>query len=118
MTAGTESVSPKTKSKVQAAAIWSSSGCHDSAEEFRSALPFVLYTKELAVEPITLPVGDYILSRDICVERKAFNDWACKTACNLHVGTTSSAQGWENPIASKSFFTNQTCSAICRQSPT
>ena len=39
--------------------------------EFRSALPFMLYQQGLTIEPVTIPVGDYILSRDICVERKA-----------------------------------------------
>ncbi|CAE8581490.1 unnamed protein product, partial [Polarella glacialis] len=42
--------------------------------EFRSALPFMLYMRSLTIEPVTIPVGDYILSRDICVERKAIPD--------------------------------------------
>merc|ERR1712106_976069 len=42
--------------------------------EFRSALPFMLHLRGLSVEPVTIPVGDYILSRDICVERKAIPD--------------------------------------------
>jgi len=42
--------------------------------EFRSVLPFMLYMRGLVVEPVTIPVGDYVLSRDICVERKAIPD--------------------------------------------
>ncbi|CAK9006253.1 DNA repair endonuclease XPF (DNA excision repair protein ERCC-4) [Durusdinium trenchii] len=42
--------------------------------EFRSTLPFMLHLRGLVVEPVTIPVGDYILSRDICVERKAIVD--------------------------------------------
>merc|ERR1712048_1359556 len=42
--------------------------------EFRSALPFMLHLRDLVVEPVTIPVGDYVLSRDICVERKAIPD--------------------------------------------
>lgn len=42
--------------------------------EFRSALPFMLYQQDLTIEPVTIPVGDYILSRDICIERKALPD--------------------------------------------
>ncbi|CAE6968828.1 mei-9 [Symbiodinium sp. CCMP2592] len=42
--------------------------------EFRSTLPFMLHLRGLVVEPVTIPVGDYVLSRDICVERKAVTD--------------------------------------------
>merc|ERR1719335_396091 len=42
--------------------------------EFRSALPFMLHLRGLCVEPVTIPIGDYILSRDICIERKAIPD--------------------------------------------
>ena len=39
--------------------------------ELRSALPFVLYKKHLDLVPSTLSIGDYVLSRDICIERKS-----------------------------------------------
>ncbi|XP_050576570.1 DNA repair endonuclease XPF isoform X1 [Bombus affinis] len=42
--------------------------------EFRSELPAILYTRGMKVEPITLQVGDYILSPDICIERKSISD--------------------------------------------
>ncbi|PBC30084.1 DNA repair endonuclease XPF [Apis cerana cerana] len=42
--------------------------------EFRSELPAILYTRGMKIEPVTLQVGDYILSPDICVERKSVSD--------------------------------------------
>lgn len=39
--------------------------------ELRSALPLMLYRKGYDISPTTLGVGDYILSRDIAVERKS-----------------------------------------------
>ena len=39
--------------------------------ELRSALPLLLYRKNLEIYPTTLTIGDYILSRDIAVERKS-----------------------------------------------
>ena len=42
--------------------------------EFRSALPSLLHGKAMAVVPCQLTVGDYILSPNICVERKSVQD--------------------------------------------
>lgn len=42
--------------------------------EFRSALPSMLHKEGLMVLPITLEIGDYILSPQICVERKSVSD--------------------------------------------
>lgn len=42
--------------------------------EFRSALPSMLHKEGLMVLPITLEIGDYILSPQICVERKSISD--------------------------------------------
>ncbi|KZC10170.1 DNA repair endonuclease XPF [Dufourea novaeangliae] len=42
--------------------------------EFRSELPAILYTRGFKIEPVTLQVGDYILSPEICVERKSISD--------------------------------------------
>ncbi|EKM77091.1 hypothetical protein AGABI1DRAFT_122321 [Agaricus bisporus var. burnettii JB137-S8] len=42
--------------------------------EFRSALPSLLHAAQLLVVPATLTVGDYILTPDICVERKSLSD--------------------------------------------
>ncbi|CAZ86654.1 unnamed protein product [Tuber melanosporum] len=42
--------------------------------EFRSSLPSLLHGRNVEVVPCTLTVGDYILSPDICVERKSVKD--------------------------------------------
>lgn len=42
--------------------------------EFRSSLPGVLHSRGLHVRPVTLEVGDYIISDDICIERKSVAD--------------------------------------------
>ncbi|KDQ09302.1 hypothetical protein BOTBODRAFT_164970 [Botryobasidium botryosum FD-172 SS1] len=42
--------------------------------EFRSSLPSLLHKERLQVVPATLTVGDYILTPDICVERKSVPD--------------------------------------------
>ena len=42
--------------------------------EFRSSLPSLLHGRNIIVVPCTLTVGDYILSPDICIERKSIKD--------------------------------------------
>ena len=42
--------------------------------EFRSTLPSLLHASKLLVIPATLTIGDYILTPDICVERKSIPD--------------------------------------------
>jgi DNA excision repair protein ERCC-4 len=42
--------------------------------EFRSTLPSMLHAVNMLVIPATLTVGDYILTPDICVERKSLSD--------------------------------------------
>jgi DNA excision repair protein ERCC-4 len=44
------------------------------AREFRSSLPSLLHAKGFQLIPITLKVGDYILTPDVCVERKSISD--------------------------------------------
>ncbi|THH13224.1 hypothetical protein EW146_g6966 [Bondarzewia mesenterica] len=58
--------------------------------EFRSTLPSLLHASKLLVVPATLTVGDYILTPDICVERKSipdlvssFNSGRLYTQCEL-----------------------------------
>ncbi|PGH26418.1 hypothetical protein AJ80_01916 [Polytolypa hystricis UAMH7299] len=42
--------------------------------EFRSALPSLLHGRSMVVVPCQLTVGDYVLTPDICVERKSVRD--------------------------------------------
>ncbi|KAK7448452.1 DNA repair protein RAD16 [Stygiomarasmius scandens] len=58
--------------------------------EFRSTLPSLLHAANLLVIPATLTVGDYILTPEICVERKSladlvssFNSGRLYTQCEL-----------------------------------
>ncbi|XP_053221893.1 DNA repair endonuclease XPF [Podarcis raffonei] len=53
-------------------------GCPQSIvvdmREFRSELPSLIHRRGIDIEPVTLEVGDYILTPDICVERKSISD--------------------------------------------
>ncbi|EFJ24922.1 hypothetical protein SELMODRAFT_232247 [Selaginella moellendorffii] len=42
--------------------------------EFSSSLPCVLHQQGMRILPVTLEVGDYVLSPEICVERKSIAD--------------------------------------------
>jgi len=42
--------------------------------EFRSSLPSLLHAAGFVVVPCTLQVGDYVISSDMCVERKSLSD--------------------------------------------
>ncbi|KAL1228598.1 DNA repair endonuclease XPF [Trichinella spiralis] len=42
--------------------------------EFRSELPTQLHVRGVRLVPVTLTVGDYIITPDVCVERKSIND--------------------------------------------
>lgn len=42
--------------------------------EFRSSLPALLHQRDMIIEAATLEVGDYVLTPDICVERKSILD--------------------------------------------
>ena len=42
--------------------------------ELRSSLPQLLHGRNMTIVPCTLTVGDYILSPEICIERKSVSD--------------------------------------------
>ena len=42
--------------------------------EFRSSLPSLLHSRGLTIVPVTLEVGDYVLTPALCVERKSLPD--------------------------------------------
>ncbi|KAG0340657.1 hypothetical protein BG000_011435 [Podila horticola] len=44
------------------------------AREFRSSLPSILHSQGMTLDPATITVGDYVLSPNICVERKSISD--------------------------------------------
>ena len=42
--------------------------------EFRSELPSLIHKRGIEIEPVTIEVGDYILTPEICVERKSIRE--------------------------------------------
>ncbi|XP_065364962.1 DNA repair endonuclease XPF [Calliphora vicina] len=42
--------------------------------EFRSDLPCLIHKRGIEVVPVTITIGDYILTPEICVERKSISD--------------------------------------------
>ena len=42
--------------------------------DLRSSLPFLLHLFGFEIEPLTITIGDYILTPEICVERKSLPD--------------------------------------------
>ncbi|THV76887.1 DNA repair protein [Aureobasidium pullulans] len=42
--------------------------------EFRSSLPSLLHGRNMVIVPCTLTVGDYVLTPEICIERKSIKD--------------------------------------------
>lgn len=44
------------------------------SREFRSELPCLIHKRGIEIIPLMITIGDYILSPDICVERKSISD--------------------------------------------
>ncbi|XP_074597601.1 DNA repair endonuclease XPF mei-9 [Brevipalpus obovatus] len=42
--------------------------------EFRSSLPSLIHRRGIDIEPVTIEIGDYILTPDLCIERKSISD--------------------------------------------
>lgn len=42
--------------------------------EFRCELPSLIHKRGIDIEPATIEIGDYVLTPDICVERKSISD--------------------------------------------
>ncbi|XP_072390413.1 DNA repair endonuclease XPF isoform X1 [Diabrotica undecimpunctata] len=42
--------------------------------EFRSELPTLIHKRGMDIEPLTISIGDYVLTPEICVERKSISD--------------------------------------------
>lgn len=42
--------------------------------EFRSELPSLIHKRGIDIEPVTIEIGDYVLTPDTCVERKSISD--------------------------------------------
>ncbi|XP_022736156.1 DNA repair endonuclease UVH1 isoform X2 [Durio zibethinus] len=84
--------------------------------EFMSSLPNVLHQKGMRIIPVTLEVGDYVLSPLICVERKSIQDlFMSFTSGRLYHQVETMARYYRIPVLliefsqdkSFSFQTNQ-----------
>lgn len=67
--------------------------------EFGSTLPNMLHASKLKIIPATLIVGDYILTPDMCVERKSIPDL---------VSSFNSGRLWVNGVS------RRPCTHICQ----
>ncbi|CAG7728085.1 unnamed protein product [Allacma fusca] len=67
--------------------------------EFRSELPSLLHKRGIDLEPLTLDVGDYILTPDICVERKSISDLIGSLNCGrLYKQAEAMGRHYKKPI--------------------
>ena len=83
--------------------------------EFRSSLPSILHKQRMEVVPVTLEVGDYILTPQICVERKTVDDLIGSLASGrLYSQAESMSAYYEKPVLliefdeNRSFFLENT----------
>jgi DNA excision repair protein ERCC-4 len=76
--------------------------------EFRSALPSILHARGFQIVPITLEVGDYVLSPELCVERKSISDlYGSFRSGRLHTQAMVMCRHYKNPILLIEFDENR-----------
>ncbi|KAL0081166.1 hypothetical protein J3Q64DRAFT_1850905 [Phycomyces blakesleeanus] len=67
--------------------------------EFRNPLPPILYSQGIDIVPCTLVIGDYILSPDMCVERKSIVDLISSfTSGRLYTQCEAMSEHYKIPI--------------------
>ncbi|KFQ24089.1 DNA repair endonuclease XPF, partial [Merops nubicus] len=85
--------------------------------EFRSELPSLIHRRGIDIEPVTLEVGDYILTPDICVERKSISDLIGSLSNGrLYSQCISMSRYYKRPILLIEFDPNKPFSLIPRGS--
>ncbi|NXL30541.1 XPF endonuclease, partial [Glaucidium brasilianum] len=85
--------------------------------EFRSELPSLIHRRGIDIEPVTLEVGDYILTPDICVERKSISDLiGSLNNGRLYTQCISMSRYYKRPILLIEFDPNKPFSLIPRGS--
>ncbi|XP_034049982.1 DNA repair endonuclease XPF [Thalassophryne amazonica] len=85
--------------------------------EFRSELPSLLHRRGLDIDPITLEVGDYILTPDICVERKSVSDLISSLQSGrLYTQCLSMTRYYRKPVLLIEFDPAKPFSLIARSS--
>ncbi|OXB82698.1 UNVERIFIED_CONTAM: hypothetical protein H355_000396 [Colinus virginianus] len=81
--------------------------------EFRSELPSLIHRRGIDIEPVTLEVGDYILTPDICVERKSISDLiGSLNNGRLYTQCISMSRYYKRPILLIEFDPNKPFSLI------
>jgi DNA excision repair protein ERCC-4 len=76
--------------------------------EFRSALPSLLHGNNMVVIPCQLTVGDYILTPEICVERKSIRDLISSLRNGrLYNQAETMLQHYKNPLLLIEFDQNK-----------
>ncbi|KAK4162052.1 hypothetical protein QBC43DRAFT_322799 [Cladorrhinum sp. PSN259] len=76
--------------------------------EFRSSLPSLLHGRSMVIVPCMLTVGDYILSPNICVERKSISDLISSFSNGrLYSQCESMFQHYKNPVLLIEFDQNK-----------
>ncbi|KAG0050984.1 hypothetical protein BGZ83_004235 [Gryganskiella cystojenkinii] len=69
------------------------------AREFRSSLPSILHSQGMVLDPCTITVGDYVLSPNICVERKSISDLISSFASGrLYTQVEAMAVHYTHPV--------------------
>ncbi|XP_075755461.1 DNA repair endonuclease XPF [Pelodiscus sinensis] len=85
--------------------------------EFRSELPSLIHRRGIDIEPVTLEVGDYILTPDICVERKSISDLiGSLNNGRLYSQCISMSRYYKRPILLIEFDPNKSFSLMSRGS--
>ncbi|XP_072938582.1 DNA repair endonuclease XPF [Epargyreus clarus] len=76
--------------------------------EFRSDLPALLHKRGINIEPVTIAIGDYILTPDICVERKSISDLiGSLNSGRLYTQCTQMCRNYSRPILLIEFDQNK-----------
>ncbi|XP_026732524.1 DNA repair endonuclease XPF isoform X1 [Trichoplusia ni] len=76
--------------------------------EFRSDLPALLHKKGINIEPVTIAIGDYILTPEICVERKSISDLiGSLNSGRLYTQCTQMSRNYTRPILLIEFDQNK-----------
>ncbi|XP_053327531.1 DNA repair endonuclease XPF [Spea bombifrons] len=85
--------------------------------EFRSELPSLVHRRGIDIEPVTLEVGDYILTPDMCVERKSVSDLiGSLNNGRLYTQCVSMCRYYKRPILLIEFDPNKPFSLTSRNS--
>ncbi|XP_071976787.1 DNA repair endonuclease XPF isoform X2 [Engystomops pustulosus] len=85
--------------------------------EFRSELPSLIHKRGIDIEPVTLEVGDYILTPDICVERKSVSDLiGSLNNGRLYTQCVSMCRYYKRPVLLIEFDPNKPFSLTSRSS--